>query len=427
VSVTVVVPTAGRSAELRRSLEHMLRAAAATGPDAEVLVVANGTGPVPALAQIGSPLLRVVHVERANVARARNVGIAEARHDTVVFGDDGAACDQGWCAELADGLRDPRYPVVTGPVRVPVTGPVTAFLDYQRVFDAPPVNLDEARTVTGHCAIRRDRLPTHVRYDEDNLPLVGEDRAFGHAVRAAGIPIRWLGGVTPPLHLLPERVDEVTERLFRYGRGAALVWRSHGAASAPCPADVVSLYRGILSGHHRGYRRFGELGTPAVRAAFTVYDYLHDVAFLLGYLAELGTDVVELDRGGLRLAWQHIVDRAGALVGDDWRALGLDYARLGEGVASDEPLVAAVVRALVRYAPLVLPPDAAVEGNTGVVAPPDFPRLLTGWRELRTAGVPIDASTVDRVARTAGFGFRDACAVVERSASRRRVASQARG
>jgi hypothetical protein len=405
----------------------MIRAAAVAGPDAEVLVVVNGTTSVPALARIGSPLLRVVYLERANVARARNVGIAEARHHTVVFGDDGGACQPSWCNDLANALRDPRYPVVTAPVRVPVIGPVTAFLDYQRVFDAPPVDFDQARTVTGHCAIRRDRLPAHVRYDEDNLPLVGEDVAFGHAVRAAGIPIRWLAGIAPGLHLLPERIAEVTERLFRYGRGAALVWSRNGAGSAPGPADIVSLYRGIVTGAHHRYRRFGEVVAAAPRVAFTLYDYLHDVAFLLGYLSEQG--FVELDRDGLRVAWQDTADRAGEAIGDGWRVLRLDYARLDGGRPDDaacggEALVAEVVRSLTRYARLVPSPEATVAGDSDAAdsdVPPDFPRLLAGWGELRAATGPIDADALDRIARSAGFGFRDACAVIERSAARRRV------
>jgi glycosyltransferase involved in cell wall biosynthesis len=414
MTVTVVVPTAGRSSELRTSLDQMIRAAAAAGPDAEVLVVVNGAGSVPALDRVGSPLLRVVHLERNNVARARNVGIAEARHDTVVFGDDGAGFPPSWCTDFADALRDPRYPVVTAPVRVPVNGPVTAYLNHQRIFDAPPLNLTHARTVTGHLAIRRDRLPVQVRYDETNLPLVGEDVAFGHAVRAAGIPIRWLDGMAPALHLLPERVDEITERLFRYGRGAALVWKGHGVGSAR-PADIVSAYRSIASGEHHGYRRFAELIAPGIRAAFTVYDHLHDVAFLLGYLAEWGS--VEVDGDGLRSVWRDVAARAAALAGDQWRAPEVDYARLDSGTPGDVPLIAELVRSLTRYVSLV-------PGDTGVADPaeaPDYPRLLAGWRELRAADRTLDADAIDRTGRSAGFGFRDACAVIERSATRRRV------
>ena len=89
-------------------------------------------------------MLRVVFLDRPNLARARNVGIDQARHDTVLFGDDGAAYPDSWCTDLAGALRDPRFPVVTAPVRVPVRGPVTAFLDYQRFFDAPPVDANAA-------------------------------------------------------------------------------------------------------------------------------------------------------------------------------------------------------------------------------------------------------------------------------------------
>jgi hypothetical protein len=63
-------------------------------------------------------------------------------------------------------------------VVVPTTGRSP---DLRRSLDAM-----EARTVTGHCALRRDRLPAGVRYDEERLPLVGEDVGFGDALRAIG-------------------------------------------------------------------------------------------------------------------------------------------------------------------------------------------------------------------------------------------------
>src|SRR3954452_1485084 len=140
MSVTVVIPSRGISPDLRASVDSALRAAIAAGDDAEVLVVVNGRTDAPALAGIDAPQLRVLHLEQANLSRARNVGIAEARHDTVLFGDDGARAAASWCVEVSHGLRDPRYPVVTGPVRVPVLGPVTAYLNHQRVFDAPPLD-----------------------------------------------------------------------------------------------------------------------------------------------------------------------------------------------------------------------------------------------------------------------------------------------
>ena len=91
MSVTVVLPTVGDTPKLRSSVENMLRTTARAGPDSEVLVVVNGRSSVPALDHIGSTRLRVLHLDQRNGSKARNVGIEAARHDTVLFGDDGAA------------------------------------------------------------------------------------------------------------------------------------------------------------------------------------------------------------------------------------------------------------------------------------------------------------------------------------------------
>jgi glycosyltransferase involved in cell wall biosynthesis len=446
MNLTVAIPSRGEGPLVRASVESALRSASRFGGDAEVLVVVNGRDRAPALERLDSALLRVVFLDRANVARARNVAIEQARYDTVLFGDDGAACAESWCADLADPLRDPRYPVVTAPVRVPVRGPVTAFLNYQRFFDAPPVDATEARTVTGHCGLRRDLVPASVRFDEVNLPMVAEDVAFGHAARAAGIRIRWLAGMSPGLHLLPDRIGEVTERLTRYGRGTARVW-VHDRGPAPQPPDMLALYRYLVSGRYTVFRRFREILPSGARAAFTLYDYLLDVSFLVGYLDELGAatgrPIVEVDHDGLGHAVGEIAGRAWhVLSAGDWADLPVDLTGLDAGTPTEDPLVAEVAKALPGYvrlapgepaaelrrapdgrvpdgrAPDGRAPDGRVPDGAGAPAP-RLDRLLDAWRELRGSGTPIDPDELDLRARGAGFDFRAACAAIERAANRR--------
>src|SRR5204863_322425 len=144
----------------------------------------------------------------------------------------------------------------------------------QRFFDAPPLDAGEARTVTGNCGLRRDRVPGSVRFDEVNTPMVAEDVAFGHAARAAGIRIRWLAGAAPGLHVLPERIDEVTERLPGRGRpsepGATApvqlarlldTWRARRGADRPVTPDELDH---LARGAGFGYR---DAGAAIERAA----------------------------------------------------------------------------------------------------------------------------------------------------------------
>jgi len=426
MSVSVVVPTAGQSMAIYRSVESWVRSAQHTGPDAEVVIVVNRRRALPALAYSESLLVRVVHIEQTNVSMGRNAGIAAARHDTVIFGDDGAEVPRSWCADLAAALRDPRYPVVTGPVRVPVLGPVTAFLNYQRVFDAPPIDAVEALTVTGALGLRRDRLPAGLRYDEVNLPSVGEDAAFGLALRAAGIPIRWLADIGPAIHLLPERIEEITDRGRRYGGGAARVW-CRQLGPVPSPRDVLTIYRALVSPDYHQYRRFNEIVNPVARGAFALYDYLFTVAWLLGYLngagAELGQSVVDWDLDGLRRAFADLAAVSTAdsrLTVDGWASLEVDYTRLDHIPADPDALVAAARRAIVQHVRPVTH-AFATEAPAGAPLPSRrratnrLPGLGSAWQALWSPGAPVDADAVNRMARAAGFGFREACAAIERT------------
>jgi hypothetical protein len=416
MSVSVVLPSAGESARLGECVRSMAEAAARTGPDAEVLVVVNGR-PHPDVDRLDGPGVRIVRIDESNVARARNVGIAEARHDTVIFGDDGATVPPTWCTDLAAVLADPRYPVVTAPVRVPVLGPVTAFLNYQRLFDAPPANGVEAQTATGALGLRRDRLPPGVRYDDVNMVQVGEDTAFGLALRAAGVRIRWLGGIDPARHLLPERIEEVTERALRYGGGAGRVW-GRGLGGMLSPREVLSIYRAFASGYD-GYRRFVEVGRPGLRAAFALYDYLYTVAWLVGYLAEASPATVDLD--GLRPALAGLADRAaGALAPGEWEDPDADFTRLDANLPTDDPLVASARRAVTGHVTLPALGDRSRRpaGTTSADRLDVTERMAAldgAWRRLRAGGGPLDADVVDGALRSAGFGFREGCAAVERA------------
>ena len=423
MTVTIVIPSRGTGPLLRGAVENMIRSAARAGTGAEVLIVVNGRTRAPALERLDSPLLRVVFLDRPNLARARNVGIDQARHDTVLFGDDGATCPDSWCADLAGALRDPRYPLVTAPVRVPVRGPVTAFLDYQRFFDAPPLDAGEARTVTGNCGLRRDRVPGSVRFDEVNTPMVAEDVAFGHAARAAGIRIRWLAGAAPGLHVLPERIDEVTERLMHYGRGAARLWCRGGPA--PEPLGVLALYRYLVSGRYTAFRRFREVGPPGLRAAFALYDCLLDVAFLTGYLDEVGIEVgrpvVDVVPDRLRELFRDAAAGLDPVVPERIQP-PVDVRPIGGTAPTDDQLVTGLLArlpALVRLVPGEPPAELSRPSEPGATAPVQLDRLLDTWRARRGADRPVTPDELDHLARGAGFGYRDAGAAIERAAARR--------
>ena len=85
--VSVVVPTHGRPAQLRRALDSI---AAQTRPADEVVVVDDLDDPATAevVEQASGPVRRLVSKSRAGVAASRNLGLADTVGDAVGFLDD---------------------------------------------------------------------------------------------------------------------------------------------------------------------------------------------------------------------------------------------------------------------------------------------------------------------------------------------------
>jgi glycosyltransferase involved in cell wall biosynthesis len=357
VPVTVGIATTGDDGRaLRETVDGVLRAAALAGDDAEVLVVVNGRDRVPELSGVDSPMLRVCHLERRNVAVARNTVLAEARHDTILFTDDDCAVAPQWCRELSEALREPGYVAVGAPVRVTVTGPISAYFDYQRMYDAVAGwPTDSLLLVTANCGLRRDRIPTSIRFDP-RLNTAGEDTGLSLALAKAGLPARWLADATPVRHGFSEEIEQITGRFDRNARHGVHLYLGQGHAMAAMPG-VLPQYRQRIQDDYQHDRQFAEFAAPEARTAFTVYDSLARAAAALGYLdrigAELGEPLIELDRDRLARSWREIDGlvraRVATLPPSGWAALLVDYRGMGDRLAP-EPLLADVRRVLRRYA-----------------------------------------------------------------------------
>ena len=445
MTVTVGIPTTGERPVLRRSVEAAICSASLVSQDAEVLVVVNGRSDAPGLGCVDSPLLRVIQLDQANVSRARNTAIAEARHDTVLFADDDVVVPQPWCAEMHAALRDPGGAVVTARTRVPALGPLTALLDYQRNFDSqPPQPEDPGKLLTANFGLRRDLIPAEVRFDE-NFTTVGEDFDFGHQLWAAGIWFRCLGEATPVPHELPEEIEPNIERCLRYGEGTVLVSTKRGEQPKLLPV-FGSWYKATMNPDYHGSRKYAEFVWPDVRAAFRVYAGILNSAYLVGCLYSLGMSlgrpVIRMDHDQLTAAWEHAAARADELVSKlsaaDWRDLPVDYARLAGSSASRaqpddlaDSIIADMKAALSKYAPLTEDPPAPGSKDTakagqpagrgrerrwesGLAGPETRARVRQVLDELRGRDGPISEADIDNFARVTGLPFRVGCEIIER-------------
>ena len=115
--ISVVVCTRDRPDQLRQCLPRLADLAY---DHYEVVIVDNAPTDSSTLAAFdalvgGDPRFRYVAAPEPGLSRARNRGLAEARHELVAFTDDDTLVDPGWLCGLVDGFaRDPHVACVTG-------------------------------------------------------------------------------------------------------------------------------------------------------------------------------------------------------------------------------------------------------------------------------------------------------------------------
>lgn len=436
MSVTVAIPTLLQRGSARRTVESALESASVLGEGAEVLVVVNGpaaTASSDELDGISSPLLRVLRIPRPSAPGARNAALEAARNDTILFSDDDCVLPRSWCSQYRAALRDGRFSLIGAPVRIEVIGALTAFIDYQRLLDAPPDGHGGVRyEITANCGLRRDLLPSSLRFNDIDFNNASEDTDFGLTLRAAGHDIGWLDNVVS--HRMSESIDEITMRFFRYGRGHPRLYTRSGHNEGIL-GGALHAYERMAFGADGDFRRFSEVTDERLRSAFTAFDLALHSSFLLGYLTELGEELsVPLVRADPKAFFQAFREIAGGLEASVPERLGIDYAQLGRGPAAHTPVPAWFPALLREHAPPV---------DTGSSEPKfiEFAaRAENTWRERRaffsrvrddllgTGMPPSDAVAAERRLRAAGATFREGwheVEILERESDRERLRKKA--
>lgn len=208
VSFSVIVPTLGRTDSLGRTIRNVL--ATQPGP-LEVLVVDGDPeeGARSLVEEIGDSRVDYAATE-TGLTRQRNVGIARARGDVVVFLDDDVEIPQNTFAALGDAFRDEGLVGATGRIDEPhekriagrdsalrgifaLGGKPGTFTSYgfprRLTSDAPEQDVE---TMQGCFMAVRRTVAADVGFDE-SLPGygLGEDEDFSYRLSREG-RIRYL-------------------------------------------------------------------------------------------------------------------------------------------------------------------------------------------------------------------------------------------
>ena len=424
--VSVVIASTLDSPVLESCVDAAVRSAAAVGPDAEVLLVANRVrgGRPP---RVDSPLLRVLHSSPDGTATARNTAIEAARHDTVLFTDDDLIVAENWAPELYAALRTPGCAAVGTPVRTAVAGPVTSFMNYDRLFDAPPTDAHRARLlVTASAGYRRDLAP-QARFNTERHQFFGQDTEFALTLADQGLTVRWLPDAPAPVHHLEEDIASVVTRAVKNGRGSARLYLARRLVHSYVPAPQRA-YAGLAGGSFAGYRKYREVDSTGVRAVYATVNLLRTALILAGYLADVGAafghDLVELDQDGLVEGFRGVLAGLAATVPDEpWADVPV---RLGPGYADAPAIephvpakaVAAVLTRFARPSPQPLPPEVAEVFGRDDLAwyerhLADRARITALWRQVEAIASTLTVADFEARARAAGLALPAAFGLLE--------------
>lgn len=234
---TVVVPTFRRAASLARLLSAL---AEQIRPPRQVVVVDDASpddtaSTCEAIARSGPPFA-LKHVrQRRNLgpAAARNLGVAHAEHDLVLFTDDDCEPDPQWAGALVAALeKDPTLAGVGGPVRAAGDSRFDDFFDEHRLLDAfrRSPGAEPLYLVTANAAFRREWILRVGGFDEALRRPGGEDPGLSFKIARTG---GRLGFVESALvrHHYPDTWRAFARMFWNYGYGGCLVARAHAGVA----------------------------------------------------------------------------------------------------------------------------------------------------------------------------------------------------
>lgn len=246
--ISIIVCTFNRSRPLKNALRDL------TGQNVEEqaftyeIVVVNDASTddtaevIEEIAQAAPVPVRQVTSDGSGVARARNVGLAEARGDWVAFFDDDQRTHSNWLSALWSTASRGRADLVGGPIVPVLPSGVTVGPVCRAVFGEHPTHRQRQRRVMplpagGNRLIRRTVFDLIGSHDESTLAEGGEDLEFASRAQARGCTFGWSPDAVvwheiPEARLAPERMKPYCEQagaakayteLKRWGRVGLLV------------------------------------------------------------------------------------------------------------------------------------------------------------------------------------------------------------
>ena len=241
-----VTLTLTRLSEPDALLEKVLgRLAAQTGVSGEILLIEQKTDSTVTAEAFSNANWtgRTISRSLPGLSAARNLSLAEAAHDIVLFCDADALARDGWAMALRDALAEPDVAVAGCRILpawsgdAPLLARSRVVLDQYSLFDLGEGNSEATRIVGAGFGVDRRECPDEMRFDEalgrrGGRLFGGEETDLCRRVTEAGGRIVYVGAAVVDHVIQPERmrVSWVMKRLFYAGLGRG------AAGGAPSPS-----------------------------------------------------------------------------------------------------------------------------------------------------------------------------------------------
>jgi GT2 family glycosyltransferase len=221
----------------------------------EVVVVDDGSTPParpPAPAEAHWTELRVLRIEHAGPAAARNAGAATARGDLLAFTDDDCRPEPDWLVTLQATLDRRKAQAAGGPLVNLLSGDAWAAAShtlFERLYDWYNADPADARFLaSSNLLLRRTAFEAIGGFDTTFPTAAGEDRDLCQRLREAGLLLAFAPEARVG-HAHPLGLRGFWRQHTAYGRGAARFHRLRAARTGEAvrgepPAFYVHLLRG---------------------------------------------------------------------------------------------------------------------------------------------------------------------------------------
>ena len=234
-SISVVVPTFNRPAQLSKVLDHILRSDVDGLEKVEVIVVDDGSPesakPVVESKAVDGPFsLKYLRQENAGPAKARNNGIRHASGNVILLIDDDVLVLPEVLKKHLEAHQDKPGSIVFGPYPyLPIDEPTTAFKYLSSLLDKEVDRPDDIKYVpigfvaSGNLSLEKAMFPSGEVYRSDLKIPAAEEFEFEHRLNTTGVPI-FMVPEAKGWHLQPPTIEDKCKQEFKYGVGAAEVW-----------------------------------------------------------------------------------------------------------------------------------------------------------------------------------------------------------